>query len=44
MKFEGVVWKTGTSCVVTVPASYINNRLLECGKKYEFEAKETGVE
>jgi len=40
MKFKGEIWKTGNSYVVTVPAQFISNGLLDVNKVYEFDAQE----
>jgi len=42
MKFKGVVWRSGNSYVVTVPAQFVNNNLLHQGSVYEFEAHNLG--
>lgn len=38
--FTGKVRHYGTSHVVTIPAGYIKNKLLEHGKTYRFEVIE----
>ena len=37
---KGKLWKIGNSVVVTVPAQYISNGMMDTGKEYEFIAAE----
>lgn len=37
--FSGMIRKVGDSYVVTIPASYVNNKLVDEGQRYDFEIK-----
>lgn len=34
MKFKAKVWKSGDSCVITIPSFLIKNEGIEVGKEY----------